>query len=593
MVNMINVSSIAWSILKEKEIYYDTLKTKLVKIKSLVSYMQAGRVNRDKKDILVDILTLCGLTVTKITTPNATSILFQTESSGKYGFLQVVLNSGVKIECTTTPGVGMIYFKPFESSPSSETRAISINNNSAIITGGNGVIYSFGYVAVCMDKYSTYRNMQSGIDPLKWAQNCVLQEISDPTNNTISLTNDSSFLAWTSLGKYYITNKQLQYFSVPTVAGEVQWGNELDSKGGWFVFDEKQDFGLAEQSEPKNFALVNSTDIPDQIIFENFSNNNSPTITWVDNKTIKINDSSFYIGEKGKVMVIKRGPAQTHSVSRGLKYCYFSSSWGTFKKNRTMFSHIVTEWNSNNTSSPPSRPDNKKVHVSLSSFPLEQGQLAQNQTSLSDIEYSTISSHKLLTTTSQTQEINNDLSLPLETSALGQSGYVPSDPTFYVFVGQTATAMGHGGMAGTGTSKSYASAYLRLEIEVTNLPVLKNQTTWLIASIGELYSDEHYVNDQVSYSGDYEHYLYYLWDLKLNSGLLNKDIDIYGAKADTIKYRTWLNTAYMYFPKDSSTQYVFRETKGLDDYTSSVYCGLGFLNNSDDYAYCIYITYTE
>ena len=273
MVNMINVSSIAWSILKEKEIYYDTLKTKLVKIKSLVSYIQADRVNRDKKDMLTDILTLCGLTVKKITAPNATSIIFQTEASGKYNFLEVVLNSSVKIECTTTPGVGMIYFKPFESSPSSETRAISINNNSAIITGGNGVIYSFGYVSICMDKYSAYRNMKSGIDPLKWAQNCVLQEISDPTNNTTSLTNNSAFLAWTSLGKYYITNKQLQYFSVPTVAGEVQWGNELDSQGGWFVFDEKQDFGLAEQSEPKNFALVNSTDIPDQIIFENFSNN--------------------------------------------------------------------------------------------------------------------------------------------------------------------------------------------------------------------------------------------------------------------------------------------------------------------------------
>lgn len=153
--------------LKEKEVYYDTLKTKLVKIKSLVSYMQAGRVDRDKKDILIDILAFCGLTVTKTSIPNATSIMFQTETSGKYNFLEVVLNSYVKIECTTAPGVGMVYFKPFESSPSSETRSISISNNSAIITGGNGVIYSFGYVSICMDKYSAYRNMQSGIDPLK------------------------------------------------------------------------------------------------------------------------------------------------------------------------------------------------------------------------------------------------------------------------------------------------------------------------------------------------------------------------------------------------------------------------------------------
>ena len=170
-------------------------------------------------------------------------------------------------------------------------------------------------------------------------------------------------------------------------------------------------------------------------------------------------------------------------------------------------------------------------------------------------------------------------------------GYVPQDPAFYLFVGQTATIKSSGGMAGGGSSKSYASAYLRLKIQVPDLPIIKNQDTWLSASIGELHSDGHYVNDKISYADDYDHYLCHLWDLNLNPGLLNKDIDIYGKKTDTIQQRTWLNTSYNYFPKNSSTQPVFQETK--NDYTSSVYCGLGFLNNSDDYAYCIYITYTE
>ena len=292
-------------------------------------------------------------------------------------------------------------------------------------------------------------------------------------------------------------------------------------------------------------------------------------------------------------MVIKRGPAQTRTVSHELKDCSFWSSWGTLKKNRTIYSKITTEWNSNSSSIAPSRPASKRVDVSLSSFSLQQGQLTQGQTSLSAITYSTISSHKLLTTTSQTQEINKDLSLPRRTSSLRVDGYVPQDPAFYMFVGETATITSTGGNYGGGSSKSFASAYLRLRIQVTDLPIIKNQEIWLAGSIGELYSDGHCVNDQITYEGDYEHYLYNLWDLTLNPGLLNKDIDIYGKKADTIQYRTWLNTAYMYFPKNSSTKYVFQETKGNNDYTSSVYCGLGFLNNSDDYAYCIYITYTE
>ena len=111
----------------------------------------------------------------------------------------------------------------------------------------------------------------------------------------------------------------------------------------------------------------------------------------------------------------------------------------------------------------------------MSSFSLQQGQLTQGQTSLSAITYSTISSHKLLTTTSQTQEINKDLSLPRRTSSLRVDGYVPQDPAFYMFVGETATITSTGGNYGGGSSKSFASAYLRLRIQVTDLPIIKNQ----------------------------------------------------------------------------------------------------------------------
>lgn len=587
---MLDVSSIKWDVLRLKRIYYNKEKTKTIDIRSLMSYINAGTVTRDKKDILTDILEFCGLIVSEVSASGSDNIVFSTGSYGGNTFLKFTLNN-ITIKCRVNPHNGKVYFKPAESA-SSSVKTIEISNSSVTLTSDNAG-YSLGYVVVCMDEYSAYHNMREGINPLDWAQNRVLRDIDNLPNDTTSLTNNSSVLAWTSLGKYYINNQQVQYFSVPTVAKEVQWGNQLDNKGGWFIFDEKQNFGLAKQSEPKNFALVDFTEIPDQIIFENFSNNTSPKITWVDDKTIKINDSSFYIGEKGKVMVVRRGSAVIRQVSHELEKCSFGSSWGLLKKNRTMFSYITTKWNWQSGETAPSRPDSKKVNVSLSAFPLQQGQLVKNQTSLSDITYSTISNHRFLTTISDTQEIDGNLSLPVRSSSLRPDGYVPQDPTFYVFVGGTATATSTGGMHGGGSSKTYASAYLKLKIQVTNLPVLIGQDTWLLASIGKLFSYEHGMNQEISHSGDYEHYLSYIWDLSLNAGLLGEDIDIYGEKADTIQYRTWLGTAYMYFPSISGTQHVFQETKGTSDYTSSVYCGLGFSNRSDDYAYCIYITYSE
>lgn len=151
---MLNVSSITWDVLKEKEIYYDIEKTKLVKIALLMTYINNDEVTRDKKDILTDILALCNLKVTNITAPNATSIMFQADLSGR---LQFILNNYTHIECVTEcgPGFGTVYFKPVESS-NTNTMSSVIDNYKIILNGG-GKTYSFGYVSICMNKINSYQ----------------------------------------------------------------------------------------------------------------------------------------------------------------------------------------------------------------------------------------------------------------------------------------------------------------------------------------------------------------------------------------------------------------------------------------------------
>lgn len=294
MNDMINANSIAWATLKEKEIYYDTAKTKLVKIKSLMSYMQNDMVDRDKKDILTDILDLCGLTVTKITAPNATSIMFQTEASGKYGFLQVVLNTLVKIECTTTPTFGMVYFKPFESSSSSDVRAISISNNSATMTGGNGVVYSFGYVSTCMDKYSAYQ----------WNNGqCVLKD--QAFNPVLNVNNMEDKRYGTS--DIYLNNTDNFYIQdnhVYTINDALQLDTISKQNDGNFVYTNDTSYGPGSPKF-KNLYAWGMSDVQVIPIYTNESTGGVPTIAW-DGSVLSVDSQNYVLPANSKIVVYKR-----------------------------------------------------------------------------------------------------------------------------------------------------------------------------------------------------------------------------------------------------------------------------------------------
>lgn len=150
---MLDVRSITWDVLKEEKIIYNTTGDQ-VAIKELINYINNNKVNRDKKDILTDLLKLCGLTVTRIIAPDSTSIMFQNEPSGKYDFLQLVLDTNSFMTCTAIPEHGVVYFKPMQSSTTSYTKNCVISKHAVTLYGAT--TYSFGYVSICMYENSSY-----------------------------------------------------------------------------------------------------------------------------------------------------------------------------------------------------------------------------------------------------------------------------------------------------------------------------------------------------------------------------------------------------------------------------------------------------
>lgn len=207
---MLDVSSVTWEQLGKKKIVYNTAGNQTT-INLLVTYMNASRVNRSNKDLIVDILALCDLEVIEIVAPNDTSIMFRTEPSGKYGFLQFILNSNTTIKCRVNPYGGMVYFKPFQSA-SSDVQGCGVFNNEVVLTGG-GAVYSLGYISICMNRISSYvfkdgllSNLNSKTSPyLKDTIAVVSGPATDSRGN--ALENDSTKLeAYASVEQDYISS---------------------------------------------------------------------------------------------------------------------------------------------------------------------------------------------------------------------------------------------------------------------------------------------------------------------------------------------------------------------------------------------------
>jgi hypothetical protein len=67
-------------------------------------------------------------------------------------------------------------------------------------------------------------------------------------------------------------------------------------------------------------AITQSFVVPDQIIFDGFNerdDHGNISIQWLDDTTIQFNGSSYYVGEGGKVIILRRSAASSYSIVGG------------------------------------------------------------------------------------------------------------------------------------------------------------------------------------------------------------------------------------------------------------------------------------